>query len=288
MSLIEASGIVFRYLEEPILRDVSVSIGRGEIVSVLGPNGSGKTTLLKVLLGLLRPQEGIVRFDGRNLSELSRRELASRMAYVPQTHRIGFAYRVLDVVLMGRTAYKSLFSPYSKRDVTLAHQSLERLSILHLKDRHYDEISGGERQLTLIARSLAQGARTLIMDEPTNGLDYGNQLRLLHQIADLAKEGFTFVKSTHAPDHALWIASRVLMMKEGAVIAYGKPGETIDGAAIRELYNIQVEVHAINGGLRICVPQAVSRREEGSEYVPCGLSGASHSDAAGRIHLRRV
>lgn len=259
MSLIEASGIVFRYLEEPILRDVSVSIGRGEIVSVLGPNGSGKTTLLKVLLGLLRPQKGIVRFDGRDLSELSRRELASRMAYVPQTHRIGFAYRVLDVVLMGRTAYKSLFSPYSKRDVALAHQSLERLSILHLKDRHYDEISGGERQLTLIARSLAQGARTLIMDEPTNGLDYGNQLRLLHQIADLAKEGFTFVKSTHAPDHALWIASRVLMMKKGAVIAYGKPGDTVDGAAIRELYNIQVEVHSINGGLRICVPQAVSR-----------------------------
>jgi iron complex transport system ATP-binding protein len=262
MSLIETEGVVFDYAERSVLKDVSLSIDRGEIVSLLGPNGSGKTTLLKVLLGLLRPQRGSVRFEGKCVSRMSRRELATVMAYVPQTHRIGFAYRVLDVVLMGRTAHKAFFSPYSKNDVAVALQALERLTILHLKNRYYNELSGGERQLTLIARSLAQGARTLIMDEPTNGLDYGNQLRLLHQISDLAKDGFTFVKSTHAPDRALWIASRVLMIKEGSIIADGKPADVIDGAAIRRLYNTQVDVYSINGGLRICVPQTVSRKSE--------------------------
>jgi len=262
MSLIETAGVFFDYAERPVLRDVSVSIERGEIVSLLGPNGSGKTTLLKTILGLLRPNRGSVRFEGKSVSEMSRRELASVMAYVPQTHRIGFAYRVLDVVLMGRTAHKAFFSPYSKHDVAVALQALERLSILPLKERYYNEISGGERQLALIARSLAQGARTLIMDEPTNGLDYGNQLRLLHQISDLAKDGFTFVKSTHAPDHALWIASRVLMIKDGSIIADGKPVDVIDGAAIQRLYNTRVDVCSIDGGLRICVPQTASRRSE--------------------------
>lgn len=262
MALIEARGIGFRYLAKAVLSDVSFAVDTGEVVSVLGPNGSGKTTLLKVILALLAPQAGSVRFEGRPVSGMSRRELANRMAYVPQTHRIGFAYRVLDVVLMGRTPHKAFFSPYSKHDVSLAHQSLERLSILHLKDRYYNEISGGERQLTLIARSLAQGARTLIMDEPANGLDYGNQMRLLHQISDLAKEGFTFVKSTHAPDHALWIASRVLMMKEGRIMAAGKPADVIDGSAIRELYNTRVDVCSMNGGLRMCVPQMAPWRPE--------------------------
>ena len=256
--MIEATGIAFSYSRRPILKDVSVSVHRGEIVSLLGPNGSGKTTLLKVLLGLLRPENGSIRFEGRDVADMSPKELAARMAYVPQTHRIGFAYRVLDIVLMGRTIHNSVFSRYSKVDVAMALKSLERLSILHLKDRCYNEISGGERQLTLIARSLAQGARTLIMDEPANGLDYGNQIRLLHQIQDLAKDGYTFVKSTHAPDHALWIASRVLMIKEGRIIADGKPVEVIDRLAIQKLYNTMVNVHSVNGSVRICVPQGVT------------------------------
>ena len=123
MGLIEAGGIGFRYLDKAVLQNVSFAVDKGEIVSVLGPNGSGKTTLLKVVLGLLNPQAGSVCFEGRPVSGMSRRELANRMAYVPQTHRIGFAYRVLDVVLMGRTSHKSFFSPYSKNDVAVAIQS---------------------------------------------------------------------------------------------------------------------------------------------------------------------
>ncbi|MCE5242218.1 MAG: ABC transporter ATP-binding protein [Syntrophobacteraceae bacterium] len=256
--MIEADGVGFAYSGRPVLKEVSLRIGKGEIVSLLGPNGSGKTTLLKVLLGLLRPTSGTVRFEGTDVAGMSPRQLAARMAYVPQTHRIGFAYRVLDIVLMGRTVHKSIFSRYSSEDIRVAEQSLERLSILPLKDRCYNEISGGERQLALIARSLAQGAGTLIMDEPANGLDYGNQIRLLRQIQDLARDGYTFIKSTHAPDHALWIASRVLMMKEGSIIARGKPEDVIDDAGIQALYNTKVNVLPVNGSLRICVPRGMA------------------------------
>ena len=261
MNLLDAAGITFSYAGRPVLKDVSLSVQSGQIVSLLGPNGSGKTTLLKVLLGILRPQSGKVLYEGRPIAQMSPKELASRMAYVPQTHRIGFAYRVLDIVLMGRTPHKPFFSDYSKEDVDMALQSLERLSILHLKDRCYNEISGGERQLTLIARALTQGARTLILDEPASGLDYGNQIRLLDQITDLARDGYTFIKSTHAPNHALWIATRVLMLKGGTIIADGPPGDVIDGEAIGRLYNTRVGVVPLNGGgVRICVPQTIMQR----------------------------
>lgn len=257
MGLINAAHIKFSYAGTPVLRDVSLAIHAGEVVSLLGPNGCGKTTLLKVLLGLLRPQRGKVLFHGKDVAAMSPRELAGQMAYVPQTHRIGFAYRVLDVVLMGRTPHKSFFSDYSKQDIEIALQCLERLSILHLSERPYNEISGGERQLTLIARALAQGANTLIMDEPASGLDFGNQIRLLTRISDLSQDGCTFIKSTHAPDHALWIANRVLIMKGGTVIADGKPQDVINGDAISRLYSTQVGVVAVNDTLRMCVPHAM-------------------------------
>lgn len=257
MNLLNVAGITFSYAGRAVLKDISLSVQSGQIVSLLGPNGSGKTTLLKVLLGILRPQRGMVLVQGRPIAEMSPKEVASRMAYVPQTHRIGFAYRVLDIVLMGRTPHKPFFSACSKEDVAMALQSLERLSILHLKDRCYNEISGGERQLTLIARALTQGARTLILDEPASGLDYGNQIRLLDQITDLARDGYTFIKSTHAPNHALWIATRVLMLKGGTIIADGPPGDVIDGEAIGKLYNTRVGVVSVNDTLRMCVPQAM-------------------------------
>jgi len=257
MDLIDAAHLHFRYAGTPVLQDVSLNIHAGEIVSLLGPNGCGKTTLLKILLGILRPQRGKVRLHGKEVAAMSPRELAGCMAYVPQTHRIGFAYRVLDVVLMGRTPHKSLFSDYSRQDVEIALHCLERLSIADLSDRPYNEISGGERQLTLIARALAQGARILIMDEPASGLDYGNQIRLLTRISDLAQDGYTFIKSTHAPDHALWIAKRVVIMKGGTVIADGKPQDVINGDAISRLYSTRVGVVSVGDTLRMCVPHAM-------------------------------
>jgi iron complex transport system ATP-binding protein len=196
-----------------VLNDVSLSIRAGEVVTLLGPNGCGKSTLIKIILGLLRPATGTIFFNGENISQMSSKSLAREIAYVPQIHKSSFPYKVMDMVLMGRIPHKTFFFRYSKTDVDIAGDALERLAIAHLADRTCTEISGGERQLTLIARAIAQGARTFIMDEPASGLDYGNQLRLLDQIIKLSREGYTFIKSTHSPEHALWIADRVIMIK---------------------------------------------------------------------------
>lgn len=228
MYLIAVDDVTYSYFHEPVLRNVTFSIASGEIVSLLGPNGSGKTTLLKLLLGLYQPQSGQVLLDGRPVSAIAPRQLARWIAYVPQVHRLSFGYRVLDVVLMGRLPHKPFFFRYSRADEQIAIQALKRLSISHLKDRPYTEVSGGERQLILIARALAQGADIFIMDEPVNGLDYGNQIRLLARIADLADSGYTFIKTTHFPDHALWIADRVVMLKAGQVVADGQTVEVVN------------------------------------------------------------
>jgi len=272
MELIQTNGVSFRYAGEPVLKDVSLSVKRGQVVSLLGPNGSGKSTLLKVLLGILRPMKGSVLFEGRPVAKMAPKDLAKRIAYVPQTHRMAFAYKVLDVVLMGRSPHKPFFSRYSKEDLEIALHSLNRLSIPHLKDRSYTEVSGGERQLTLIARALTQGADTLIMDEPASGLDFGNQTWLLAQLARLAQDGYTCIMSTHFPDHALWVADRVVMLHEGAVVADGSPGEVMNEQAVCRLYNTEVSIIEVNGGLKICLPRSIvnNGRRRQCRRVPGG------------------
>ncbi len=263
--LLQVEGITFGYSRQTVLKEVSFAVQEGEVVTLLGPNGSGKSTLIKILLGLLHPVDGSVLLNGRDIRHIGTRSLARKIAYVPQIHRSSFPYRVLDVVLMGRIPYKPFFFRYSREDLAIAADALERLSISHLGERAYTEISGGERQLTLIARALAQGAKTFIMDEPATGLDYGNQLRLLEQIIQLSREGYTFIKSTHSPEHALWIADRALLIKSGALMADGSCDEIINSETLFRLYNARVNVLKLNGALRVCVPQTI-----------CGCSGFGH------------
>lgn len=256
-ALLQALAVSFAYRKHRVLEGVSLEFRAGEVVSLLGPNGSGKTTLLKILLGLLKPQSGFVQFEGQLLQSFRASDLAKRIAYVPQVHREAFAYSVEDVVLMGRMPYHGLFTTYNEQDRQIATAAMARLDILTLKDRAYTEISGGERQLTLIARSIAQGAGVFIMDEPVNGLDYGNQMRLLSDINALAKDGLTFIMTTHFPDHALMTADRVILMHSGQVIADGPPEEVITRESLRDLYRIEVNVAAIpgtDGAGRVCIP----------------------------------
>lgn len=254
MKVISIEQVHFAYQRKDILSDINLDFDRGGVVSLLGPNGSGKTTLLKIMLGLLQPKSGVVSFDGQPLISIPRPVFARQIAYVPQVHREAFAYTVEEVVLMGRAPYHSFFSGYSAKDQEIAADSLDRLGILHLKERPYTEISGGERQLALIARALTQGADVFIMDEPVNGLDYGNQMRLLDGIRRLAAEGLTFIMTTHFPDHALMTADRVILLKNGAVIDDGKPAQTITEDAIFELYRINVNVVSMTCGSRVCMP----------------------------------
>lgn len=279
--VIKVEGISFGYTQKAVLADISLAIAQGEVVALLGPNGCGKSTLIKIMLGLLRPSAGNVYFQGKNIRRLSAKFLAKEIAYVPQTHKSSFPYTVKDVVLMGRIPHKTFFFRYAKADMKIAENALERLSITHLADRAYTEISGGERQLTLIARALAQGARTFIMDEPAGGLDYGNQLKLLDQIIKLSREGYTFIKATHSPEHALWIANRAVMIKNGAVMADGACAEIVTTENLLHLYNARVSVLK-NGHFRVCVPQTICGCMEVENDHEKNRDGNETTETAGR------
>lgn len=276
MTLLQAKNINFAYGNRKVLDNVSLSLGKGEVVSLLGPNGSGKSTLLKILLGFHHPHHGEVLLDGEILHRISPKKLAKRIAYVPQIHQIAFPYSVIEVVLMGRMPHQSLFTHYSKCDRQIALEALDKLAISHLQNRAYTEISGGERQLALIARALAQGAKNFIMDEPVSGLDYGNQLRLLERIHQLAQDGYSFLKSTHFPEHALLISDRVILLGNGVIIAEGKPSEVITSENIQRLYGVEVDILPVTDAFTVCVPRFARKEIKDSTLGASPLTAIHH------------
>lgn len=248
MASLRARDVHFAFRQRLVLTGANLDLHTGEVVALLGANGAGKSTLLRLLLGLLRPTSGEVRLEERALGRWNRREIARRLAYVPQVHATPFPYTVHEVVLLGRLPAGSLFRAPGREDREMADSVLERLGIAHLATRPYTEISGGERQLTLIARALAQGARLLILDEPATGLDYGHQLRLLERLGRLAGEGYGVLMTTHHPEHALIASTRVLLMRSGRIEADGTPADVVTAATIQQLYGVRVDaLHAADG-----------------------------------------
>lgn len=263
---LEARHLDFGYGARRVGSDVSLALDAGEVLCLLGPNGSGKTTLFKTMLGLLPAQGGEVWIDGVDLRARERDEIARLVSYVPQAHAAFFPFTVAEVVLMGRTAHLGLFSSPSRRDRDAADAAIARLRIEHVAGAVYTRISGGERQLALIARALAQEARVAVMDEPTANLDFGNQVRVLQHIQSLARSGIGVLLSTHDPDHAFICADRVAMLHEGKLARIGRPEETITAASLRELYGVSVEIARIETGSgarrTACIP--LLQRESGA------------------------
>ncbi len=251
---LEARAVHFRRGTRVILDDITIRLRSGEIVALLGANGAGKSTLFRILLGFLKPERGEVRLGDKPLMGYSRRTLAQRIAYVPQAHVAPFPYRVRDVVLLGRLAETGIFRAPRAADHQAVGEVLERLAITHLAARPYTEISGGERQLTLIARALAQGAGILVMDEPMTGLDYGYQIRLLQHLVDLAGSGHSILLSTHNPEHAVQAATRIAVLRDGAIMADGPPIQIITPALIRALYGVAVSTLTNAEGQIVIVP----------------------------------
>lgn len=227
-----------------VLSDVAFTLDRGELLCLLGPNGSGKTTLLRTLLGLLPPQEGEVRLLGRPLADWPRNALARHIGYVPQAHAGLFAFTVLDIVLMGRASQVGRFATPSPNDRAIALRSLETLGIAALADRIYTRISGGERQLALIARALAQEPEVLLLDEPTASLDFGNQIRVLEHLMQLRERGIAILMSTHQPEHALRCANRTALVGEGGLLALGATREIATAASLARLYGVSTRAIA--------------------------------------------
>ncbi len=255
---LEADALDFGYPDHPVGHGVTLALAAGEIVCLLGPNGGGKTTFFRTLLGLIPVQGGQVRLDGESVDALSRSQIARRVGYVPQAHLGYFPFTARDVVLMGRTAHLSPFAGPSRRDDEIAQASLERLGLGTLANQVYTRLSGGERQLVLIARALAQAAPLVVMDEPTASLDFGNQVRVLNEVRTLADAGIGVLMATHDPDHAFLIADRVALFHAGALLADAPPAEAITPATLRRVYGVDVAlrdlVAADGSSRRVCIP----------------------------------
>jgi iron complex transport system ATP-binding protein len=254
---LRVDDLAFGYPGRRVGAGVSFALGAGEIMCLLGPNGGGKTTLFKTILGLIPAQGGAVHYGDTPLSALARAALARLAGYVPQAHSGYFPFSVFEVVLMGRAAHLGPFSAPSRRDREIARDALAAIGIEPLADAVYTRISGGERQLTLIARALAQEPGLLVMDEPTASLDFGNQVRVMERISALARAGLAVILSTHDPDQAFLVADRVAMMHEGKLVRLGPPAEAITPESLKLVYGVDIvvaEIPAPGGKRRVCVP----------------------------------
>ncbi len=259
--LLEALDVHFAYGRaggrpggHAVLQGIDLQVMPGEVIALLGANGGGKSTLLRLLLGLLQPARGEVWLGGRRYRRWSRPEIARRVAYVPQSQLVPFPYRVRDLVALGCIARRGLYRRLNHDDDNTVSAALERLQIESLAERNFAELSGGQQQLCLIARALAQRAPLIVLDEPITGLDYGNQWRLLGLIGELSREGYTFIKSTHYPEHALSIASRVLLLQQGRILAQGTPQQVITPDTLRRLYGLEVALHPLADGRTALLP----------------------------------
>jgi iron complex transport system ATP-binding protein len=239
---IEGRDLSIGYPDRLVGTGLNVRLAEGEVLALLGPNGGGKTTLLKTLLGLLAPRAGEIRIMDRELADLPVAERARMIGYVPQVHTGTFAFTVETVVLMGRTAHGSLFAAPTKRDREISHVALERFGIDALAQRAYTEISGGERQLVLLARAFAQEPRFIVLDEPTASLDFGNQGKVMREIRALAEAGLGVLFTTHDPNHAMRAATRAYLLRDGQCLTDGKVTDVLTAERLEELYRAPVQV----------------------------------------------
>ena len=227
-----------------VIDDVSLAIAPGELVGILGPNGSGKTTLLKMLSGTLTPSAGTIRFDRRPLIAWKRRDLARRIALVPQETHAPFDFTVLDIVLMGRFPHLDTFALEGPADLSIAKQALASTGTLALEGRPFATLSGGEKQRVVIASALAQSPELLLLDEPTASLDLGHQLDVQQLLAGLNREGgVTMVLSTHDLNLAAAVCRHLILLRDGRVIAQGPTEDVLTPATVRALYGVEADVH---------------------------------------------
>ncbi len=256
--LLEIRNVCGGYGHGDVVKNVSCQADAGEILCMMGPNGCGKTTLFRMLLGSVPLGQGSIRIDGKETVCMSPKELASLVAYIPQSHTPIFAYTVLDVVIMGRAAHFSAFETPKEIDRQAAFDALEKVNALHLANQKYTTLSGGQRQLILIARAICQSAKILVMDEPEANLDYANHQLLMEVVEDLAQKGYCILMSTHAPEHPVSHGSKVLLMRQGQVSAFGSPERVITPENLEAVYGIEMDVVTVRDryGKRrtICLP----------------------------------
>ncbi len=261
-SLLRADAINYRYTSDrQILQDVSLTVQTRSVTFLLGHNGCGKTTLLELLSGVRAMQQGVVFYRDENLHRLAASVRAQRVGLVPQIHAPMFAYTVRDVVMMGRTPYMGFLGTPGRTDAEIVDAAIVRVGLEAFRDRAYTELSGGERQLTLIARGLAQQTNVLLLDEPAAHLDPGNQHTVLETIVELARQDVAFVISSHNPNSALLYADQVAVMKAGRILTRGTPQTVLTEDVLATAYDMAMDVIAEGGVTRAILPRRMVRHD---------------------------
>jgi len=252
---LEIRNLGFSYREHQVLDGVDITIGDGEMVALLGKNGAGKTTLLRLIPGFLKAGSGDILMDGTPIGEMKLRDRARLMAYIPQITRSAFPYSVRTSILMGCSNSLSLLQSPGKKEEEKVDQMIDLLNLHDLADRNMDNISGGERQLVLVARALMQDAKLLILDEPTSFLDYSNQLLVLEKVSGLVARGYSCIFSTHNPDQALMHSTRVVAMADGTIVYDDKPEGLMGSDVLSRLYDRKISVVRTESGRLACIPE---------------------------------
>jgi len=229
-------------LPELYAEDINFTLNSGEIMAILGPNGAGKTTMLKCITGLLDWKKGETMIDGKPLTAMDRKELWKRVGYVPQAHKMVFGFTVEELVVMGRAPYISTLAQPSVKDMEAARLALDTIGIIHLAEKSCNEISGGELQLALIARTLVSNPEVLILDEPESHLDIQKQIVILQTIKRLSRErSISCIINTHYPNHAFYLADRVLMTAKEKGVIYGNVQEVMTESRMKEFFGIELK-----------------------------------------------
>ena len=249
----------FSYGALPVLRGVSLDAKAGEVCGLFGPNGCGKTTLFRCCLGLLQARAETLAVDGQAVDSLPPAQRARLMAYVPQEHKPPFPLLVRDVVMLGRTPYLGLLGRATAADRRIVHDTLAWIGLIDLAARPYDRLSGGQRQLVLIARAVAQRTPIILLDEPASGLDFQNQMLVWRVLRDLAASGTAVLCCSHDPNHVAWFCDRVVVVQAGSVIAEGHPADALSAATLERLYPDVCELTS-TGGSPVVLPKEVTTR----------------------------
>jgi iron complex transport system ATP-binding protein len=254
-----AEGIEVRFGPRLVLRDVSLSVRSGSLVGLVGPNGAGKSTLVRVLAGALRPERGVVMVDGRDLRRLGRRDLARRLAVVPQDSVLPEGFTALDIVLMGRSPHLGLLASESEADRRIAREAMLTTDTWSLAERPVEALSGGERQRVVVARAIAQQPAILLLDEPTSHLDLHHQVRALEIVRGLCAGGMAALGVFHDLNLAAQYCDRIGLLHAGSLVAEGSPEQVITSANVQQVYgeDLVVRPHPTNGRPVVLV----SRRE---------------------------
>ena len=255
---IDIERLSFSYKDgKEVLSETSFSLSNADMTVLLGRNGAGKSTLFKIFLKMLSPKEGRIAIDGKELSSFGSRELSRVFSYIPQSSYMEFPYTVMDTLLMAKASTLSLFSAPKKENEDEAVEILKSFGIGHLAFRIMDNLSGGEKQLVLIARALLQNSAFIILDEPTSNLDYGNQLMVLEKLKELNRNGVGIIYSTHNPELALTYSSKILTLNRGKIATYSSPDKLVEESKLEELYGRKLYIRKVFTGENeryVCAP----------------------------------